>query len=615
MASVSEVVSKTSNLSLDKNESFSCQSEELELLKITTPPQGMESLVHPATLRDEEYYQRKSSKAIEKQGGLIVIDDKDECSCAEALEKDGFFVIATQVPTKQIRVKKETDRQDCSPTNIETAIDIFTTPEATKSNEEKEKEENIDTCENAPVTPEATSKLINELNTTAELISPLGVTFEEEYFDPISNENSPVKSREFLPIREYTLSPETSRKSPDFEKVISGEAQIESPRSPSPNSKSCSRNIDNTLGAAIVRVAMAQSADINEQNTKEEVKYTKGDSKLCDKLLNDTTMDPWEYREQTLLHLVKYIFSQLGLVTAFEISEYKLNEFIRKVRDGYSRNHYHNFRKAVCSTQMVYLLLSHGKLMGHLTFLEILALVVGAICLNIDHPGVNNEFVRKSNCVGLYCGGNTLELEDNHILEKHHFERTKTLLEKDSANILERLTDKEQTHFFHLLERCFVSSHSDYDVSATIEKLGPKASYFDRHNFEHRAKLVELIIVCADMSSFLRPFKVAKFWGDLLQEQMFIQGDREKKNGFPTSQFMDRNHPRQGLYISGLLRERAIPALRCFYDISPDAEAFLDAAAEGHGLWRSDKYVSRWRAQQWSYSPDIVHRTSFGYKD
>ena len=45
---------------------------------------------------------------------------------------------------------------------------------------------------------------------------------------------------------------------------------------------------------------------------------------------------------------------------------------------------------------------------------------------------------------------------------------------------------------------------------------------------------------CADISNTVRPLHLAREWSNQIQQEMFNQGDLERKLGLPVSAFMDR---------------------------------------------------------------------------
>ena len=88
-----------------------------------------------------------------------------------------------------------------------------------------------------------------------------------------------------------------------------------------------------------------------------------------------------------------------------------------------------------------------------------------------------------------------------------------------------------------------------------VGKLGACASHFQKvHLFspimhiltaslqEDKAQkllLLQTIIKCADISNPARPFPIAKYWAEIVQEEFFLQGAAEREAGLPISPYMD----------------------------------------------------------------------------
>ncbi len=55
--------------------------------------------------------------------------------------------------------------------------------------------------------------------------------------------------------------------------------------------------------------------------------------------------------------------------------------------------------------------------------------------------------------------------------------------------------------------------------------------------------LLQTIIKCADISNPARPFPIAKYWAEIVQEEFYLQGAQERDAGLPISPYMDSETP------------------------------------------------------------------------
>ena len=90
-------------------------------------------------------------------------------------------------------------------------------------------------------------------------------------------------------------------------------------------------------------------------------------------------------------------------------------KFITKCAEEYhSQNSYHNFKHAFVVTHIVYLVLVNSSAMKYIGYLEIFAALVAALGHDIDHPGVNNDYLIKIK------EQRALIYSDDSVLERHH---------------------------------------------------------------------------------------------------------------------------------------------------------------------------------------------------
>jgi len=241
-----------------------------------------------------------------------------------------------------------------------------------------------------------------------------------------------------------------------------------------------------------------------------------------------------------------YIFTELGLVRRFNISEKKLMMFLLMIEDGYPNNMYHNRTHAADVLQSMYLLMINA-LEGCLGDLELLAGVVAAICHDYKHIGVNNDFlVRAGHDLAMIYNGNS-------PMENHHASSTLFLLRQKEYDFLENMdaADRKQFQkiFITLILSTDMSSHfsivskfssmftSNEAVSEAIRKASGQSnrsmSYSDVDEdsaltHDHVILALQMSIKMADLGHVLAEPHVHLNWVNGLEEEYFRQGDKEK---------------------------------------------------------------------------------------
>jgi len=251
--------------------------------------------------------------------------------------------------------------------------------------------------------------------------------------------------------------------------------------------------------------------------------------------LRKWTFDVWQYDEKDLLPFVDEMFNDFDLIDHFNIPQDVFHNFLIEVKRGYlSKNPYHNFRHAFDVTQALYTYLTHGGA-EYLTRIETLALLVGSICHDIEHPGLNNTY--QINIRSKLA----LQYNDLSILENYHSFKTFSLMQQPGCNILQNFSDTDYNDFRKVVIKTILAT----DLSSHMEILSRFSSIvsnFDRENQEHRELFAKILIKCADISNPTRPLHIANYWSNLIQEEFFCQGDKEKEHCLKVSPFMDREN-------------------------------------------------------------------------
>ena len=111
-----------------------------------------------------------------------------------------------------------------------------------------------------------------------------------------------------------------------------------------------------------------------------------------EKALETLDFDLWEHDEERLVELVVLLFRKSGLMESFKIDEERLRAFVIAVRDGYRSNPFHNFRHGFDVLQVVSALTS-GLALRQLRPLELLAMFLTSLCVDLDHGGVSDLFL------------------------------------------------------------------------------------------------------------------------------------------------------------------------------------------------------------------------------
>ncbi|XP_023785407.1 cone cGMP-specific 3',5'-cyclic phosphodiesterase subunit alpha' [Cyanistes caeruleus] len=284
------------------------------------------------------------------------------------------------------------------------------------------------------------------------------------------------------------------------------------------------------------------------------------------------------------------LFFEINVVEKFKVPAEVLTRWMYTVRKGYRDITYHNWRHgfnvgqtmftllmvmlliltpnsliSICSTpdgnsgrhmlRVTCFLLQTGKIKKYYTDLEAFAMVAAAFCHDIDHRGTNNLYQMKS-------AAPLAKLHGSSILERHHLEYSKTLLQDESLNIFQNLNKRQYETVLHLFEVAIIATDLALyfkkrtmfqKIVDAIEKMETEEQAIKYISIDPTKKevIMAMMMTGCDLSAITKPWEVQskvalmvanEFWeqGDLertvLQQQPIPMMDRNKGDELPKLQ-------------------------------------------------------------------------------
>jgi 3',5'-cyclic-nucleotide phosphodiesterase/cAMP-specific phosphodiesterase 4 len=252
----------------------------------------------------------------------------------------------------------------------------------------------------------------------------------------------------------------------------------------------------------------------------------------------DTLQFSEKTRKEPILEMGRHIFSHLDLLETFSINEFNLSEFLRGIESMYSRNnYYHSNIHGADVTNSVLFLLQNGLLMrGALAEIEILALIVSAICHDVAHPGVNNAYLVATQ------DKLAMKYNDNSVLENMHAAMTFRVLQRPNSNIVGTLVHDDWVTFRKFVVALILSTdlQRHFEIVTEFKNLNESENGVLMTEDSHRMLALELAIKCADIAHGAKRLEIHKKWTGHVTKEFFAQGDKEKKLGIPVSPLCDR---------------------------------------------------------------------------
>lgn len=264
------------------------------------------------------------------------------------------------------------------------------------------------------------------------------------------------------------------------------------------------------------------------------------DFSIVTEVLAGTQILDWDFdcscmKDADLSRLIHPVFSAFHLQVDFRISDSTLTAFAHEVSQGYFKNPFHNYAHAwsvfQACTHMLYTL--QGAANTFMCRVDVLSLLVGALCHDIGHPGTNNMFQQK------ICSDIALLYNDVSILENHHAATCfKVMVDRPEANVLRSLSKKE----FRNARRFICHGILSTDMSRHERELTLLRAHlntpFTKDSEDDRQLAVACLLHAADLSNPCREPALALRWARLLAEEFRLQARKEEETGVDVSTFM-----------------------------------------------------------------------------
>uniref|UniRef100_A0A061QRP8 Phosphodiesterase n=1 Tax=Tetraselmis sp. GSL018 TaxID=582737 RepID=A0A061QRP8_9CHLO len=221
-------------------------------------------------------------------------------------------------------------------------------------------------------------------------------------------------------------------------------------------------------------------------------------------------------------------FRNVGLQLKLDLT--KFQNFSLAVEATMKPNSYHNSLHVVDVLHLMYLqTISRGPIEAMCCDPIVkLAVILSALVHDLAHPGYNNAFLIATNHDIVKQYGKVAPAESMHLAE------FKRLISEPNNNFVEELSQSDRERLFHYVEQTVLatdmSKHMDY-IREPVP-LDPEQRLLFTLAFAMKV---------SDMSHNLRSFPVHNKFVDMLKEEFYQQGDRERQLELQITLGMDRD--------------------------------------------------------------------------
>ena len=361
----------------------------------------------------------------------------------------------------------------------------------------------------------------------------------------------------------------------------------------------------------------------NFENIALNKSFSKYSSNLIETALNDInyplnkiiekTFNIFELKEiigqdNVLPIMGKVILDSFGLYSDDIISTEKLDPFLVSISNQYYKTTlYHNSMHGADVTQSLclYFLNSNAEEICQSLVLDLLGILISALGHDLGHPGLTNPFHINSS------SELAITYNDVSCLENFHASKLFRTIRKPETDIFEKLSVQDYKAIRkRMIGNILATDMANHGKIMTlikskiaINKAENKTKFEllsgnEKTKFEEQQSLFDFMIHAADLAHNTKLFNISLKWVELLSEEFWLQGDKEKSMNLPVSFLCDRDSYNIPQSQVGFIKGFIIPTFDCLVDIFPSLKFTIVNARTNLKKW--EKLVCKGRLKGWT---------------
>ena len=317
----------------------------------------------------------------------------------------------------------------------------------------------------------------------------------------------------------------------------------------------------------------------------------------------------------------RVMLDSFGLINDKIMPIEKLDVFLYSVANQYlTTTLYHNSLHGADITQTICIFFnnSNAEEICHTKAIDLLSIIIAGLGHDIGHPGLTNNFQVNS------LSEMAITYNDISCLENFHLAKLFRTLRKDETNIFEKLSSQD----FKKIRKKMISEILATDMAIhgkvlnNIRSKIPESLLQENNNShaitanghkkfelitdinnemttnEEQQALFDYFIHSADLAHNTKKFKISLKWVELLSNEFWIQGDKEKKMNLSVSFLCDRNNTDVPKSQVGFIGGFVIPTFNFLIIMFPSLSFTVENAKNNIKEWQ--KLVDEKRKKGWT---------------
>ncbi|KAG1670017.1 hypothetical protein FOA52_011173 [Chlamydomonas sp. UWO 241] len=235
---------------------------------------------------------------------------------------------------------------------------------------------------------------------------------------------------------------------------------------------------------------------------------------------------------EQMTRIVRDLFELSGVIQRFDLNRAFLSNLVSVVRSHYHTIPYHNFNHVVHATHGVFMLLQTPTAKRVLGMEEHLAVMIAALCHDLDHDGRSNSYHvhTQSELARLY--------NDISVMENHHCAMTFEVLRRKDCALLAHLDVPTQRR----VRKAIIAAIQCTDMSnhfKMTQEFKQHAPEFDPTSEADRLMLGKVILHSVDIGNAVRPFHVNETMSQRVHKEFQVLAEEEERLGIPVTFSID----------------------------------------------------------------------------
>jgi len=333
---------------------------------------------------------------------------------------------------------------------------------------------------------------------------------------------------------------------------------------------------------------------------------------------NSWDFSPLEFGVPLRRDVAIYVLSEVSRRVS-QVSEDVITAFVDETASRYLVGpQYHNWAHAVDVTHTLFAIFNRfgGGMNLVFSWMEELALLVGAVAHDVGHPGVNNDFLVQTSHELAIVYNDTAPLEMMHCATLFEILRNPAMdvfamltpaQRKEVRSIaIEAILHTDNVQHTPLVRATQMFGEVNSEILETARQQagltieapdGQQANAWPTRELAEalwsndvHPMLRNMILHFADISNPVKPFFICQEWANCVLEEFFSQGDKLQELGLPVPALLDRkktNKPfSQVSFIEFFVAPCVFAVARVFAPLRCLQEEMCRNAEEWSVLWR-----------------------------